>query len=117
MLVDSITLIHPGEHLSEILDELNISQQQLACGIEVLPQRISAIINGRRITADMALRLGRALETTPEFWLNLQLHCDLERARAAADYRHIKPLVSKAHREQTKMEKTDYDGTEPAGTA
>lgn len=115
--MDSITLIHPGEHLAEILDELNISQQQLAGGIEVLPQRIGEIIRGRRITADLALRLGRALETTPEFWLNLQLHYELEQARAATDYRSIKPLISKTHPEQAEEERDAYDGTEPAGTA
>lgn len=115
--MDSITPIYPGEHLAEIIDELNISQQQLACGIDVVPQRIAEIIRGRRITADLALRLGRALEMTPEFWLNLQLHCDLERARAAVDYRSIKPLISKTHSEQPEEEGAADDGTEPAGTA
>lgn len=44
--------------------------------------------------ADTALRIGRALTMTPEFWLNLQRMYDLDRARAAADVSTIKPLVA-----------------------
>ena len=32
----------------------------------------------RAITADTALRLGRYFGMSPEFWLNLQTHYDLE---------------------------------------
>lgn len=91
--MDSIALIHPGEHLAEMLDELNISQQRLATSIEAPPRRISEIVRGRRrVTADTALRLGRALGMTPEFWLNLQQKYDLEQAQTTTDYSNIKPL-------------------------
>ena len=87
--------IHPGEHLAEILDDLGISQYRLALAIGVPPRRISDIVRSRRsVTADTALRIGRALRMTPEFWLNLQRMYDLDRARAAADIRAIKPLVA-----------------------
>ena len=87
--------IHPGEHLAEILDELGISQYRLARTIGVPPRRINDIVRGRRsVTADTALRIGRALAMTPEFWLNLQRMYDLDRARAAADISTIKPLVA-----------------------
>ena len=43
------------------------------------PRRINEIVKGlRAITADTALRLGKYFGTTPEFWLNLQTHYDLE---------------------------------------
>lgn len=86
--------IHPGEHLQEIIEELGISQYRLAKTIGVPPIRINAIIKRRRsITADTALRIGRALGTTPEFWLNLQRMYDLDVARSTSDVSGIEPLV------------------------
>ncbi len=50
--------------------------------IGISPNRIAEIVNNRRrITADTALRLGLYSGTTPEFWMNLQSHYDLEMAR------------------------------------
>ena len=86
--------IHPGEHLAEILDELGISQYRLAKAIGVAPIRINEIVHCRRsVTADTALRIGQALGTTPEFWLNLQRMYDLDLARASIDTSAIEPLV------------------------
>ena len=86
--------IHPGEHLAEFLDELGITQYRLAKTVGVPQVRISEVVHGRRsITADTALRVGRALGTTPEFWLNLQRMYDLDRARADVDLSAITPLV------------------------
>ena len=86
--------IHPGEHLSEMLEELGVSQYRLAKAIGVPPIRINDIVHCRRsITADTALRIGRALRMTPEFWLNLQRMYDLEVARAKTDLGSIEPLV------------------------
>ena len=48
--------VHPGEHLAEILAELDISQYRLTNAIGVAPRRINEIVHGRRsITADTAL--------------------------------------------------------------
>lgn len=89
--------IHPGEHLTEILDELEITQYRLAKTIGVPQMRIHEIAHGRRsITADTALRIGRALGTSPDFWLNLQRMYDLEVARAKVDLSAIKPLIELA---------------------
>ena len=86
--------IHPGEHLEEILEELGISQYRLAKTIRVPPIRINQIVHARRaITTDSALRIGRALGTTPDFWLNLQRMYDLDVARASTDVSAIEPLV------------------------
>ena len=87
--------IHPGEHLAEILDELEISASRLARAIDVPARRINDIVRGRRsVTADTALRIGQALGMTPEYWLNLQRMYDLDLARADADVTAIKPLVA-----------------------
>src|SRR6266404_3905370 len=73
--------ITPGEILQEdFLKPLGLSQYRLARDIGVPPRRINEIAKGRRaITADTALRLGRYFEMSPEFWLNLQTHYDLEK--------------------------------------
>ena len=85
---------HPGEHLAEILEELGITQYRLAKAIDTPPRRINEIVHGNRsITADTALRIGKALGTTPEYWLNLQRMYDLDVARAATDVNAIEPLV------------------------
>ena len=87
--------IHPGEHLAEILDELGITQYRLSKTIGVPQIRISEIVHCRRsITADSALRIGRALGMTPDFWLNLQRMYDLDVARSKTDLSHIRPLVT-----------------------
>ena len=87
--------IHPGEHLAEILDELGIAQCRLAKAINVSPRRVIEIVHGKRsVTADSALRIGKALGMSPEFWLNLQSMYDLEVSRAAIDTANVETLVS-----------------------
>ena len=72
--------IHPGEILEkEFLEPLELSQYRLAKEINVPPRRINEIVHGTRaISADTALRLARFFGTSDEFWLNLQMHYDLE---------------------------------------
>lgn len=65
--------IHPGEHLAEALEELDMSAAAFARQIKVPTNRITAILNGQRaVTADTALRLGHWFGTSADFWLNLQ---------------------------------------------
>jgi len=73
--------IHPGEHLAEQLEALEMSAAELARKLEVPANRITAILNGQRaITGDTALRLGHFFRTSPEFWLNLQAIYELRLA-------------------------------------
>ncbi len=78
--LDEFAPVHPGEVLlEEYLKPLGISQNKLALGMRVPPQRINEIINGKRsITAETAIRLAMAIGTTPEFWLSLQDEYDLQ---------------------------------------
>jgi antitoxin HigA-1 len=66
--------IPPGEVLvEEFMKPLHISINRLARDIDVPPNRISAIVRGKRaITADTALRLGKYFGISPEIWLDLQ---------------------------------------------
>lgn len=77
------------------MEELGISQYRLAKATGVTPRRINEIVHCRRaITADTALRIGRALGMTAESWLALQRLYDLDRARAELDMSKIEPLVA-----------------------
>jgi addiction module HigA family antidote len=75
---------HPGEVLrEEFMIPLGLSANALAIALRVPATRIGGIIKGERaVTADTALRLGRHLRTTAQFWLNLQSAYDLSRAEA-----------------------------------
>lgn len=87
--------IHPGEHLREILEELGISRSLLAQAVGIpLPQIDDMASGSRPVTADAALRIGKALAMTPEFWLNLQRMYDLDHARATTDTSGIEALVA-----------------------
>jgi addiction module HigA family antidote len=67
--------------LEEFLKPLGITQAELAERIGVSYVRVNEIVNGKRgITPSTALRLAKALGTTPDFWLNGQLALDLYRA-------------------------------------
>lgn len=70
---------HPGEMLrAEFLEPLEVTQRAFAERIRVSYVRLNELVNGRRgVTPDTALRLSKALGTTPDFWLNLQQSWDL----------------------------------------
>lgn len=89
--------IHPGEILAEdVLPELGLNANQVGEALGVPANRISEILRGRRtITADTALRLGRWLGSSPQFWMNLQRSYDLEVAELEHGEeiaRRVKPL-------------------------
>ncbi|HNB51093.1 MAG TPA: HigA family addiction module antitoxin [Anaerolineales bacterium] len=95
---EKIPLVHPGEVLYEDwLIPLGMSQSQLAKSMRVHPARIHEIVRGKRaITAETALRLARAVGTSPEFWLRLQMVYDLRQAQvtyAEIISREVIPIV------------------------
>ena len=58
--------VHPGEILSDELEELSMSATALAHALAVPTNRVTAILKGQRgITADTALRLSRYFGTSP----------------------------------------------------
>ena len=74
---------HPGAMLlQEFLEPLGLTQVELANRMGVSVQRVNTLVNGKRdVTAETAILLGRALKTTPEFWMNLQDAHDLYEAQ------------------------------------
>ncbi len=72
------TPVHPGEVLKDELDEVGLTQSALAKHIGVLPKTINEICRGKRgISAEMAVKLSKALGGSPQFWLNLQINWEL----------------------------------------
>ena len=66
----------------------------MADTLGVSRKTLSKIINERgAITPDMALRLSRAFDTTPDFWLNLQKNYDLWQAETVSkEWQKVKPF-------------------------
>lgn len=86
---------HPGELLrDEIIPAAKLTQDRLATLLGVSRRTVN---EKRSLSADMAHRLARLFNTTPELWLGLQQDVDLWKAAsgAGADYRKIKPLRRK----------------------
>ena len=86
---------HPGEVLRELcLEPLGLSVTAAAEALGVARKTLSAILNGRSgISPEMAIRLGKAFDTTPESWLNQQVQYDLWRAEQRSTKLHVKRLA------------------------
>jgi len=94
---------HPGEMLrEEFLKPMNISQRDLAKAIHVPYQRVNELINEKRgVTPSTALRLAKFFGMSPDFWLNLQIRCDLYKAQKAeksdiesiSDFHHLQNMA------------------------
>lgn len=74
---------HPGTILlEEWMKPLNYSVSALALKIGTSRKNLSEIVNGKTgISPEMALKLSKALKTSAEFWLKMQLSYDLWHAR------------------------------------
>lgn len=90
----------PGEILRhEFLEPLGLSQKELAEALGITRVRLSEILRGKRaITPDTAFRLARFFDTTPEFWIGLQMDVNLWDTLQAheGEYEKIKPVKTAA---------------------
>ena len=70
---------HPGEILLELyLKPSGMSQLELARRMGVPIQRVNTLINGRRnMSPETAILLSKVLKTSSQYWMNLQMNCDL----------------------------------------
>ena len=95
----ALTAIHPGEHLAEELEALDMSAAELARKINLPTNRITQILNGARaVTGDTALRLAHFFGTSAQFWLNLQSLYELRLAQEKVG-KSIKALPTLKRRE------------------
>ena len=89
-----VTPVHPGEVLKDELEELGLTQVELAKHIGVLPKTISEICRGKRgLSAAMSMKLSRALGASPQFWLNLQNNWKISQIDES-DYKKIEPIAA-----------------------
>ncbi len=88
-----VTPVHPGEVLKDELEEIGITQTSLAKHINVLPKTINEICRRKRgISAEMAVKLSKALGGSPQFWLNLQNNWELSQINIS-DFKYIKQVA------------------------
>jgi len=94
---------HPGEMLvEEFLNPMQITQRELATAIHVPYQRVNELVNQKRgVTPSTALRLARFFGVSADFWLSLQMRCDLYKAQniesveldAIQDFHHLQKMA------------------------
>ena len=88
------TPVHPGDVLADELEEIGLTQSALAKHIGVLPKTINEICRGKRgISAEMAMKLSKALGGAPQFWLNLQNNWEISQVDETV-YQGIKHVAA-----------------------
>jgi len=97
MLKREMHPVHPGAILKEMyLEPLALSITEFADNIGVTRKTVSQIVNEHSgISAEMALRLSEAFNTTPEMWLDMQQKYDLWEAKKNVKLFKIKHLIIK----------------------
>lgn len=85
---------HPGDTIRMLcLDPLNLSVTQAAKLLGVSRKMLSQVLNGHaRVSPNLAMRLAKAFNTTPDSWLNQQIHYDLWHEAQHSDFSHIQPI-------------------------
>jgi len=88
--------MHPGEVLKELyLDPLDMGAIAFARRLNVPRTRIERLVKGvTSVTPDTALRLARAFNTTPAYWMNMQTNYDMSVASKVVDVSGIEPLFA-----------------------
>lgn len=87
---------HPGQILKEdYLEQLSITITELSKILGVSRKTLSKIVNERAsVTPEMALKLSKAFDTSPELWLNLQKNYDLwQAANRSKEWQKIKSVI------------------------
>ncbi|MCJ7564411.1 MAG: HigA family addiction module antitoxin [Candidatus Aminicenantes bacterium] len=96
-MINRIPNIHPGEILlEEFLKPMGITAYRLSKETKIDQTRISGIIKGKRsISVDTALRFSKFFGNSPEFWINLQSHFEIEEKKREMDreLKKIKPFI------------------------
>ena len=88
--------MHPGEVLKELyLDPMGMGAIAFARRLDVPRTRIERLVKGvSSVTPDTALRLARAFNTTPAYWMNMQTNYDMSVASKVVDVSGIEPLFA-----------------------
>ncbi len=77
--------LHPGKLIKSDIDELGLSIVEAAKGLGISRQQLHSVIAGRAsVTPEMAIRLEKALGSTADTWLRMQMNYDLAQIRQRA---------------------------------
>lgn len=86
---------HPGEVISETLEDLQIGIRELARALQVAPSTVQRLVTGHSsVSPEMAVKLSVVLGSSPKFWLNLQDNHSLWIAQQEIDISHLKRIVA-----------------------
>ncbi|MEM7551057.1 MAG: HigA family addiction module antitoxin [Bacteroidota bacterium] len=79
--------VHPGEIIRyDYLIPLNLTVSEMAASLGITRPMLSSVINGRSsVSPEMAIRLSKAFDTTPDLWLGMQRSYDLYKAKKKFD--------------------------------
>jgi addiction module HigA family antidote len=87
---------HPGRLLADDLEALGLTVAEGAKGLGVTRQQLYNVINAKSaITAEMAVRLEKAIGGTADGWLGMQQAYDLAQIRLRGAKLKIRRLVPK----------------------
>lgn len=68
---------HPGYYIREIVDDSGLSHADFAKRLDTTPKNLSILIRGEQsLSPDMAMKLARMLDTSIDYWMNLQASYD-----------------------------------------
>jgi addiction module HigA family antidote len=95
MIKRGMAPVHPGTVLKGLyLEPMEINITQAASKLGVARKTLSQLINGHMgISAEMAIRLSKALNTTPQLWMNMQQRYDLWIAEKKSDDIRVVPFA------------------------
>lgn len=95
MIKREMAPLHPGTILKGLyLEPMEITITQAADNLGVARKTLSQLVNGHMgISAEMAIRLSKALNTTPQLWMNMQQGYDLWVAEKKSADIHVTPFA------------------------
>ncbi len=95
MIKRGMAPVHPGIILKGLyLEPMEITITQAATQLGIARKTLSQLVNGHMgVSAEMAIRLSKALNTTPQLWMNMQQGYDLWAAEKKADRIHVVPFA------------------------
>jgi addiction module HigA family antidote len=95
MIKRGMAPVHPGMILKELyLEPMEINITRAANKLGVARKTLSQLVNGHMgVSAEMAIRLSKALNTTPQLWLNMQQGYDLWVAEKKSSDIHVEPFA------------------------
>ena len=82
---NDLIAFHPGYYISEVIEEMEMTQEEFAKRLDLPPKHLSEIVNGKsKVTPEVANKLSVMLNTSIEMWLNLQTKYDIKIAEINA---------------------------------